>query len=236
MSSEEIAVRVAHLSKLYEIYHRPLDRLKQSIYPRIVGKYLRLLYAPDDRRNGIREEIRSLPWNSNRPESITLPRAQAEAPSYNIHAAEAEIEEFFDPNLVPQSTLAYESQGAHIESPKIFTLAGDRVNCLKRGKTYRYRYKVRFDKAAANVRFGMLIQPRPVWNWAVLCPRSRPTRLFLTSRPVHWSTWHSVLLACSIRARIFSIQACAGSRIEKKVLFIARWTFACSGSCLLARN
>jgi hypothetical protein len=157
MSSEEIAVRVANLSKLYEIYHRPLDRLKQSIYPRIVGKYLRLLYAPDDRRNGIREEIRSLPWNSNRPESITLPRAQAEAPSYGIHAAEAEIEEFFDPNLVPQSTLAYESQGAHIESPKIFTLAGDRVNCLKRGKTYRYRYKVRFDKAAANVRFGMLI-------------------------------------------------------------------------------
>ena len=35
MSSEEIAVRVANLSKLYEIYNRPQDRLKQSIYPRL---------------------------------------------------------------------------------------------------------------------------------------------------------------------------------------------------------
>jgi lipopolysaccharide transport system ATP-binding protein len=124
----------------------------------IVGKYLRLLYAPDDKRILIREEIRSSTWNSNRPEAITLPRGQAEAPSDGIHAAEAEIEEFFDPNLVPQSTLAYESQGARIESPQILTLAGDGVNCLKRGKTYRYTYKVRFDKAATNVRFGMLIK------------------------------------------------------------------------------
>ena len=35
MSSEEIAVRVANLSKCYEIYGRPQDRLKQSIYPRL---------------------------------------------------------------------------------------------------------------------------------------------------------------------------------------------------------
>jgi len=35
MSSKEIAVRVANLSKCYEIYGRPQDRLKQSIYPRL---------------------------------------------------------------------------------------------------------------------------------------------------------------------------------------------------------
>ena len=35
MSSEEIAVRVANLSKCYEMYGRPQDRLKQSIYPRL---------------------------------------------------------------------------------------------------------------------------------------------------------------------------------------------------------
>jgi lipopolysaccharide transport system ATP-binding protein len=37
-------------------------------------------------------------------------------------------------------------------------LSGEKVNCLKRGKTYRYTYKVRFDKRATNVRFGMLIK------------------------------------------------------------------------------
>ena len=35
MSSEEIAVRVANLSKLYEIYDKPPDRLKQSTLPRL---------------------------------------------------------------------------------------------------------------------------------------------------------------------------------------------------------
>ncbi len=35
MSSEEIAVRVAKLSKLYEIYDKPPDRLKQSTLPRL---------------------------------------------------------------------------------------------------------------------------------------------------------------------------------------------------------
>ena len=35
MSSENSAIRVRNLSKCYEIYDRPQDRLKQSIYPRL---------------------------------------------------------------------------------------------------------------------------------------------------------------------------------------------------------
>jgi lipopolysaccharide transport system ATP-binding protein len=42
MSSEEIAVRVSHLSKCYEIYDRPQDRLKQSIQPRLRRLFRRL--------------------------------------------------------------------------------------------------------------------------------------------------------------------------------------------------
>jgi len=123
----------------------------------IVGKYLRLLYAPDDKRSAIREEIHQTDWNANLPEAIVLPNLPTPA-SDGVQAADAEIEEFYDPNLIPQSTLAYESQGAQIESPQILTLSGKRVNCLKRAKTYRYTYKVRFDKGATNVRFGMLIK------------------------------------------------------------------------------
>jgi homopolymeric O-antigen transport system ATP-binding protein len=35
MSSDNTAIRVQDLSKCYEIYHRPQDRLKQSIHPRL---------------------------------------------------------------------------------------------------------------------------------------------------------------------------------------------------------
>jgi lipopolysaccharide transport system ATP-binding protein len=55
MSSEEIAVRVQNLSKCYEIYGRPQDRLKQSIYPRLrrlagqtPNKYYREFWALKD--------------------------------------------------------------------------------------------------------------------------------------------------------------------------------------------
>jgi lipopolysaccharide transport system ATP-binding protein len=134
------------------------EKLAMGVPKITVGKYLRLLYAPDDKRTTIREEIRSSTWSSNPPEVITLPRAQAEGSSDGTQGAETEIEEFFDPNLVPQSTLAYESQGAHIESPQILTLSGKKVNCVIRGRVYRYTYKVRFDKGATNVRFGMLVK------------------------------------------------------------------------------
>jgi homopolymeric O-antigen transport system ATP-binding protein len=35
MSSDNLAILVRDLSKCYEIYHRPQDRLKQSIHPRL---------------------------------------------------------------------------------------------------------------------------------------------------------------------------------------------------------
>jgi len=35
MSSNEVAIRVDHLSKCYEIYDTPRDRLKQFIIPRL---------------------------------------------------------------------------------------------------------------------------------------------------------------------------------------------------------
>jgi lipopolysaccharide transport system ATP-binding protein len=124
----------------------------------MVGKYQKLIYAPQDKCNAIREEIRAYGngiWQS----SVASHTQQATSLSTEIrHSTEADPEEFFDPNLKPQSTLKYESHGAHIESPEILTLSGKKVNCLKRGKRYRYVYKVRFDRGATNVRFGMLIK------------------------------------------------------------------------------
>ncbi|HUP30918.1 MAG TPA: Wzt carbohydrate-binding domain-containing protein, partial [Usitatibacter sp.] len=81
--------------------------------------------------------------------------AGAVAPAAND---EAGPDEYYDPGLVPRSTMAYESRGAVIQSPEILNEAGDKVNCLVRGRTYRYRYAVRFEEGAAGVRFGMLVK------------------------------------------------------------------------------
>lgn len=64
----------------------------------------------------------------------------------------------FDPGLVSQSVLRYDSHGACIEDPHIETLDGRRVNVLESGSDYVYAYSVSFERAAAGVRFGMLIK------------------------------------------------------------------------------
>lgn len=129
------------------------EKLAEGAPKTVLGKYQKLLYAPQDKVADIRDEIRqsavvSLPaaadlCDKSKPLQIT----DTEGPSA-----------FFDPHLVSQSVMAYESHGALIEFPRITNLAGEAVNCLIRGESYRYTYQVRFDVAATAVRFGMMIK------------------------------------------------------------------------------
>lgn len=122
----------------------------------VVGRYQKLLYAPDDKREKIRRDIKA-----GTGEALSSPNqriAGAATPMSAIKTSSEEMEEFFDPHLRPRSTISYESHGALIEEPHIVNLAGERVNCLVRGRLYRYTYMVRFGQAAELVRFGMLIK------------------------------------------------------------------------------
>lgn len=130
------------------------DLLTTGAPKAVVGKYQRLIYAPDDRRSAIRDEIRS--GSSPVLQGPREPDVPAHRPANPTEPDSAE--EFFDPSLTPQSTIAYEVRGAAIEHPCILTLSGSPVNCLKRNRAYRYTYRVRFEAAATNVRFGMLIK------------------------------------------------------------------------------
>ncbi|SEA43459.1 ABC transporter ATP-binding protein [Nitrosospira multiformis] len=121
----------------------------------IIAKYQKLLYAPESKREQIRKEIKA---NSNQNQS-TQTRAldqQLATPSGTVEFDTTE--EFFDPNLKPQSTVIYEPRGAVIQSPQIFSLTGEPLNCLKRGKVYCFKYDVHFTESVPNVRFGMLIK------------------------------------------------------------------------------
>lgn len=121
----------------------------------IVSYYQKLLYAPSGKRGTIREQIlRTDP-------QLMTPGSAFERTIKKHHTPPDSTQmllESFDPHLKPSSTIEYESYGAYIESPVILTLAGEHVNNLIRGKTYRYAYTVRFTKSATNIRFGMLIK------------------------------------------------------------------------------
>lgn len=130
------------------------ENLAMGVPKIMVGKYQKLLYAPQEKRLAIREEIRGHISAFHIGER-SLEKNDISENKKNEHS---EPDEFFDVNLKPQSTLEYEAHGVYIEQPEILTLAGDKVNCLKRGNSYRYIYKVRFERCATNVRFGMLIK------------------------------------------------------------------------------
>ncbi|MDF3935311.1 ABC transporter ATP-binding protein [Pseudomonas citronellolis] len=118
----------------------------------VIGQYQRLLYAPQERLTELRDQLKLKARDSQAPStplSGQPPPVQLEVESCG---------ETFDPNLKPSSTLEYESNGAKIHSPKILCRQGAPVNNLKRGRSYRYCYRVNFEESATNVRFGMLIK------------------------------------------------------------------------------
>lgn len=122
----------------------------------IVGKYQKLLYAPEEKRVAIRNDIKSSCHETLTNSSVDQPEARSVD---NLFVANhEETEEYFDPHLKPQSTVEYESNGAVIRDLQILNSMGKSVNGLKNGRMYRYTYTVTFTKNASNVRFGMLIK------------------------------------------------------------------------------
>lgn len=120
----------------------------------IVSCYQKLLYAPADRRADLREAIKAQQDISS--EGAAGSSHIAGLPELDQHAADTD--ESYDPSLRPVSTMAFESHGALIDQPAIYTLDGKRVNNIVRGRTYLYRYHVNFAQSASNVRFGMMIK------------------------------------------------------------------------------
>lgn len=131
------------------------EKLAAGIPKKIVGRYQKMLYAPEDKRLSIRDQIR----RTDKDFFLETDDAQDIAQQYqNINAKIEELQESFDPNLKPSSTIAYESHGALIDSPALLTISGKQVNNIIRGTRYRYTYTVSFSRSACNVRFGMLIK------------------------------------------------------------------------------
>jgi lipopolysaccharide transport system ATP-binding protein len=124
----------------------------------IVANYQKLLYAPVEKQKEIRQSIQTSSLGVSSQESIAKPLMVNPNSSFRKSKSDDDQVEFFDPSLKPKTTLFYESFGATISLPEIFTLAGERVNCLRSGETYHYVYNVQFEKDSYDVRFGMVIK------------------------------------------------------------------------------
>lgn len=125
----------------------------------VVSRYQKLLYAPTGKVSALREAFRQdlmtgqLSADEAQESVVTADtRTPVEGP------AERKEDAYLDEGMKPQSTMRYQSRGAHIQQPHIETLGGRVVNVLHAGHEYIYTYRVRFSVTATSVRCGMMIK------------------------------------------------------------------------------
>lgn len=131
------------------------EMIADGLPKQVIGLYQKLLYAPADRAREIRAQIRA---NPEAALAGRVPDAGAAAALPVEQAAPAGPEPYFDSDMKPSSTIEYERRGACIQDPSLSTIDGRQVNVLVAGREYLYRYRVRFDKTAAGVRYGMMMR------------------------------------------------------------------------------
>ncbi|MCF8567860.1 ABC transporter ATP-binding protein [Alicyclobacillus tolerans] len=124
---------------------------------RVVNLYQKLLYAPVEKKEQIKHDIRkNVNYLGQNPQNRNY--LQHSPNNYSRSSHLVDFVEEYDPGLIPKNTILYESRGADIYNPEIVTVEGKKVNILHKGRKYIWRYRVRFTKNCSNVRFGMLIK------------------------------------------------------------------------------
>ncbi|MBD2183834.1 ABC transporter ATP-binding protein [Planktothrix sp. FACHB-1355] len=134
----------------------------------VLDKYHKLLYAPEDKVQHLREEIREMQKTvsydafkqniSILENKLEISVSEASNSEPDLETEPENIREFYDPELVPSNTISYVPRGAKITNPHITMPDGRVVNHLVGKKDYIYTYSVAFLKHAQQVRFGMLVK------------------------------------------------------------------------------
>lgn len=121
---------------------------------KVVNLYQKLIYAPADKRDQLKAEIRL--HISDPGKQIT--QSFNDSNTISKKTNENTNDEIYDPHLVPKDTIHYETRGAEIFDAEIITLSGQKANLLRSGGKYIWRYYVKFSEPCTNIRFGMLIK------------------------------------------------------------------------------
>lgn len=142
------------------------SRLFMGIPKLAVENYYRLIYSSSESTEIIRQELKIQDKNQlsdntaeNQPVyefSDNLGPTEV-LPDLSVITEQYSVERY-DPDFKPLSTFEYESSGAHILNVRIENARGEKVNVLAPHTVYWYCYEVKFECAAENVHFGMLIK------------------------------------------------------------------------------
>jgi len=172
-----------------------LDRgelLLEGPPPAVVNRYHKLLYAPADKAEAIREEIiRSSPTTGSPPPAAieTTP-----APACSGREAVESGQAYFEPNLKPSSTVVYPTRGAEILDPHVTTPSGRRVNMLMPHEDYVIRFRVRFSQPAYRVVYGSMIKTLQGAEISGLASLDRPMDRVSAATEVHVALWFRCML------------------------------------------
>lgn len=111
--------------------------------------YMKLIHSASLTLDEIKEEFQT--YTSTSEEKAPLKTLTLN----NSNQPEDDFEEFFDPSLLPTSSIDYQKQEVEIFDVKITTINGNKVNVLQSGKNYIFAYKVKFLEEKYNITFGM---------------------------------------------------------------------------------
>ncbi|RMH93345.1 ABC transporter ATP-binding protein [Lysobacter pythonis] len=126
----------------------------------VVAFYQRLIYAPEDKRGAVLDEILHMDASGileeNDDAGISIEVSADHAPNIEIHNVDSS--ERFESELKSTSTVELVSKGVCIEDVKIFSESGVSVNVLAPDKVYRLNYIARFFKDGRAINLGMMIR------------------------------------------------------------------------------
>lgn len=128
----------------------------------VTGLYMKHSHEKIIHKQAVRNEYQALIDSdlSQFARTDIAPGEQKLEPSTRHPETKSAIEEFFNPELKPTSTIAYAEKGARLFEAKVTTLAGKKVNTLKQGSLYQFSYKVNIEDTLTKVQFGFLIKKK----------------------------------------------------------------------------
>lgn len=140
----------------------------------VVGQYQRLANASSEAADDIRTQVLAMRRSMPPPAAVTDlsakgPLEVGSTAAMDVAVAQSNgqvtelqqedgLADYYDRDLVSQSTVVLEERGASIRDVRITTLHGDPVNVLRLGRRYVFEYQVDFSVDTRDVGFGMFVR------------------------------------------------------------------------------